>query len=166
MKFGIEAKNMHLQLRDTNEEFVCDMADDSNSLGSHGVHEFYTIHVVDQNPAASNLSEFENVEGVEKYQISDESYNKRTDTFRHFKNEMQKVNPEFMKPKPKTEISDDHQEEEAKAISIGNRCELNIGKRRGEVMFVGKVDKLGKGFWIGVKLDEPSGDSNGTIDGT
>lgn len=73
---GIESKNMHLQLRDTNEEFVCEMADETNTLGSYGVHEYYTIHVVDQNPAASQLNEFENVEGVEKYEISEESYNK------------------------------------------------------------------------------------------
>jgi len=29
------------------------MADETNTLGSYGVHEYYTIHVVDQNPAAS-----------------------------------------------------------------------------------------------------------------
>lgn len=33
-------------------------------------------------------------------------------------------------------------------------------------MFVGKIEKLGKGYWVGVKLDEPSGNSNGTIEGT
>ena len=113
------------------------MADETASLGSFGAHEFYNIHVVDLNPASSSLNEFENVDSVEKYQISEESYNKWTDTFRHFKKEMQKQNPDFMKPKEG--LSDDHQEEEAKAISVGNRCELIIGKRRGEVMFVGKI---------------------------
>jgi len=71
---------MHLQLRDTNEEFVCDMADNTASLGSFGAHEFYTIHLVDLDPAVSALNEFESGD-VEKYEISEESYNKRTDTF-------------------------------------------------------------------------------------
>ena len=66
MKFGIEQKNMHLQLRDTNEEFVCDMADNTASLGSFGAHEFYTIHLVDLNPSVSALNEFESGD-VEKY---------------------------------------------------------------------------------------------------
>ena len=74
MKFGIEPKFMSLQLRDTNEEFVCDMNDEDCSLGSYGPHEFYTIHIVDLNPAASTLN-FED-ESVEKYQISEDSYNK------------------------------------------------------------------------------------------
>ena len=30
-------------------------------------------------------------------------------------------------------------------------------------MFVGEVAGLGAGFWIGVKLDEPLGDSNGKV---
>mmetsp|Transcript_3742 Transcript_3742/g.6376 ORF Transcript_3742/g.6376 Transcript_3742/m.6376 type:complete len:84 (-) Transcript_3742:54-305(-) len=43
------------------------------------------------------------------------------------------------------------------------RCETNVGARRGEVMYVGKVTGLEKGFWVGVKLDEPSGDSDGKV---
>jgi dynactin complex subunit len=30
-------------------------------------------------------------------------------------------------------------------------------------MFVGKVKGLGHGQWIGIKLDEPTGDSNGVV---
>lgn len=105
LKFGIAPSNMHLQLRDTTEELVCDMPDDSASLGSYGAHEYYTIHVVDLAPALSGLGDLENAE-VEKYQISEESYAKRTDTFRHFKKEMQKKNPDFMKPKEG--LGDDH----------------------------------------------------------
>ena len=38
---------------------------------------------------------------------------------------------------------------------------LGDGFRRGEVVYVGKVPELGIGYWIGIKLDEPSGDTNG-----
>lgn len=40
-----------------------------------------------------------------------------------------------------------------------------IGSRRGEVKFVGKVPELAPGYWVGVVLDEPTGDSNGTAKG-
>jgi len=50
-------------------------------------------------------------------------------------------------------------------MEVGNRCEVTIGKRRGEVKYVGQIAKLGKGFWVGVQLDEPSGNSDGKIDG-
>ena len=36
---------------------------------------------------------------------------------------------------------------------------------RGEVAYVGPVGGLERGYWIGVKLDEPVGDNNGTIGG-
>lgn len=46
----------------------------------------------------NTLGEFEDVSRVEKYTISEEDYEKRDDTFRKFKAEMQKHNPSFMKP--------------------------------------------------------------------
>lgn len=40
-----------------------------------------------------------------------------------------------------------------------------MGGRRGQVKFVGKAKGLGAGFWVGVKLDEPTGNCNGSVDG-
>ena len=48
--------------------------------------------------------------------------------------------------------------EESKSVTVGLRCETNVGSKRGEVMYVGKVPGLEKGYWVGVKLDEPTGD--------
>ncbi len=31
--------------------------------------------------------------------------------------------------------------------------------------YVGKVPELAPGYWVGVVLDEPTGDSNGTVKG-
>lgn len=31
--------------------------------------------------------------------------------------------------------------------------------------FVGKVPELALGYWVGIQLDEPTGDSNGTVKG-
>eukprot|EP00997_Jenningsia_sp_PLL12_P006784 NODE_3354_length_783_cov_62.851499_g2803_i0.p3 GENE.NODE_3354_length_783_cov_62.851499_g2803_i0~~NODE_3354_length_783_cov_62.851499_g2803_i0.p3 ORF type:complete len:63 (+),score=5.97 NODE_3354_length_783_cov_62.851499_g2803_i0:406-594(+) len=62
---------------------------------------------------------------------------------------MMKKNPNFM-TKNENKISADHQKEEAEAMKVGDRCEVNIGARRGVVKFVGKVKELGPGFWAGI----------------
>ena len=40
-----------------------------------------------------------------------------------------------------------------------------MGERRGEIAYVGKVAGMGAGFWLGVRLDEPTGENNGTYKG-
>ncbi len=52
----------------------------------------------------------------------------------------------------------------ASSIGIGSRCKLGSGAR-GEVKFVGKIMDLGQGYFVGVKLDEPFGNSNGMVKG-
>jgi tubulin-folding cofactor B len=49
--------------------------------------------------------------------------------------------------------------------TIGERCEVQPGSRRGTVMFKGEVDIGDGGFWVGVKFDEPVGKTNGTVKG-
>ena len=48
---------------------------------------------------------------------------------------------------------------------MGQRCELVIGQRRGEIKYVGLVPELAPGYWVGVVLDEPTGDSDGKAKG-
>lgn len=54
----------------------------------------------------------------------------------------------------------------ADTIAVGERCKL-IGNAaaRGEVKFVGKIMDLGVGYYVGVLLDEPYGNSTGTVNG-
>jgi tubulin-folding cofactor B len=49
-------------------------------------------------------------------------------------------------------------------ISVGSRCKLANGSR-GRVEYVGKIMDLGQGYYVGVKLDEPYGNSNGVVKG-
>lgn len=83
------------------------MTNDEETLAHYGPQEGYTIHVsqvecskavqvIDQAPPAF-MSELEDVSQVEKYQISEEEYSKRDDTFRKFKQDMQKKDPNFFK---------------------------------------------------------------------
>ena len=69
-----------------------------------------------------------------------------------------------MKPSGESAYSD-FQKEEAEKIQVGSRCEVKIGQRRGEVKYVGKVVGLGAGYWLGICLDEPTGDSDGKVAG-
>jgi len=76
---------------------------------------------------------------------------------------MRRKDPNWVPP---NEVSDpEYMAEEASKISVGDRCEVLPGGRRGEVMFVDKVEELNLGFWVGVALDEPMGLGDGTAKG-
>lgn len=67
-------------------------------------------------------------------------------------------------PKVSTKIEDpDFMKAEAEAVQVGMRCSCEPGDRRGEVMFVGKVEELPLGYWVGVKYDEPLGKNDGSV---
>ena len=50
--------------------------------------------------------------------------------------------------------------------TVGSRCNVQPGDRRGTVMFVGEIEGIADGgWWVGVKFDEPVGKTNGTVKG-
>ena len=53
----------------------------------------------------------------------------------------------------------------ARGISVGQRCRINPGDKRGTVLYVGKVPEAQTGWFVGVALDEPYGKNDGTIKG-
>jgi tubulin-specific chaperone B len=62
------------------------------------------------------LGLLEDYEGVKKYEISEEDYKKRDNTFRKFKEEMKKKNPGIITEKKV--ISDSYQQELAENLSV------------------------------------------------
>ena len=100
------------------------------------------LHVED---LGKSKDEFENVEGVEKFELSKEEYSKRDNTVQSFlkRNKLGKYNEEEMKriEEEKAKVEKE-EEEEAKGIDVGMRCEVRVPgnmARRGAVKFVGKV---------------------------
>ena len=49
-----------------------------------------------------------------------------------------------------SKIPNDFQKVEASTVTVGQRCEIVIGSRRGEVKFVGLIQEMAPGWWIGV----------------
>lgn len=62
------------------------------------------------------------------------------------------------------QLDPDYLSELASSIPVGSRCKLQNGAR-GTVCFVGKIPDLGAGYFTGVRLDEPYGNSNGKVKG-
>lgn len=163
-KFGTLPEYMKLKLiKTTGEEQPLTNFDDERSLKELNIDDMDTIHVTDLNPnSVLAQTNFDDLSTVKKYEISEEDYMKREDNARKFKQKL------LSDPNYKSMIEANQgptYEEGAAQIKVGDRCLLGDGFRRGEVKFVGMVKELGHGFWIGVKLDEPVGDGNGTVKG-
>ena len=154
-RVGTSASSMELVLKDTTGSNIGPMDSDEATLGSYGPQDGYIIHVIDTNPFSITNQLSEEHGDIPKYKIEEEKYNARQDTFVKFKEK----NPVLFKAKPKPEET--AEAEQVAAIKVGNRCQILKTKARGEVKYVGKVPEKGAGYWIGVALDEPLGDSDG-----
>jgi len=149
---------MILKLFDESGQLVCSMSDNDSQLGNYSVHDYYTVHIIDLDPTTIN---FDNLEDIPKYRISEESYNARPNTFRRFKKEQMRNNPDFMKPK----IPEDYLEDLAKQFQVGTRCRVIPQSVEGTVKYVGRVPQAQPGFYLGIDLDDPLGQNDGSVEG-
>eukprot|EP00158_Paraphelidium_tribonemae_P000860 Partr_v1_DN23558_c1_g1_i1_m14245 putative tubulin folding cofactor B len=102
-------------------------------------------------------NEFSDVSRVQKFELAEEEYDKRTDSVRDYlrRNKLGKFSDQ--KPEEVPQYSTD-------GIEVGQRCEIETDniKRRGAVRFVGET-KFKEGLWIGVEYDEPLGKNDGRL---
>jgi tubulin-folding cofactor B len=159
-RWGSNPGFMRLQLRDESGAVLAELEDDNQVLGAYGVRDLQVLHVIDTDPNVINLDDSE----VKKYEISDEAYGRRNDTFRKFREEQAKKNPNFVKPVKKP-IDPEFESQQAAAISLEARCRLNPGDKRGTVRYIGKIPEVAPGWWVGVELDEPLGKNDGSLKG-
>lgn len=176
---GTNASAMLLHLLDDSGNVIAMLNEDHRKLGFYSPHNGYTIHIVDTDPnSVSRDGGIEDVGKVQKYVMSDEDYGNREKSYRKFKADRLKADPswtiekemamkrgvEYIPPAPK--ITDpDHMKEVASSMSAGQRCTVDPGDRRGEVCFVGQVEGLPPGYWVGIKYDEPLGKNDGSVKG-
>uniref|UniRef100_A0A1I7U2N6 CAP-Gly domain-containing protein n=1 Tax=Caenorhabditis tropicalis TaxID=1561998 RepID=A0A1I7U2N6_9PELO len=157
---GTTADSMRIQLFDGNDQLKGELTDGAKSLKELGVRDGYRIHAID---VTGGNEDFKDESMVEKYEMSDDAYSKRTDSVRAWKKKMQEEQGVVAPAK----TGDTLNEEAAKGIKVGDRCEVSVGAqmaRRGEVAFVGTA-KFKDGIWVGVKYDEPVGKNDGSVAG-
>jgi len=174
---GTSVPAMQLHLKDERGNPLAVMTDESKKLGFYSPQDGYILHIKDTDPMSASANGWlEDVSKVQKYEISDEDYNARENTYRKFKEEKLKDDPHWcikkeLALKRGEEWKDPEQDHDAQAaevagVEVGQRCEVAPGAKRGEVMFVGKdVEGLPLGWWVGIKYDEPVGKNDGAVKG-
>uniref|UniRef100_A0A8R1I3S7 CAP-Gly domain-containing protein n=1 Tax=Caenorhabditis japonica TaxID=281687 RepID=A0A8R1I3S7_CAEJA len=157
---GTTADSMKIHLFDSDDQPKGELTDGAKSLKELGVRDGYRIHAIDVTGANED---FKDESMVEKYEMSEDAYDKRTDSVRAWKKKMQGEQGGA----PMENEGDTANEEAAKGIKLGDRCEVTVGAqiaRRGEIAFVGTT-KFKDGLWVGVKYDEPVGKNDGSVAG-
>ncbi|EER06813.1 tubulin-specific chaperone B, putative [Perkinsus marinus ATCC 50983] len=146
---GTTVDHMQLFLRraDGNTIFLYD---DKLTLRDFGAQNGDSIHIKDTDPySVSAGGALENLDLVDKYVMDDETYDKRTNTLRHYIREQRKKNPNFkLKFGPQT-TPDENQD-----AAVPERPPTPENAR--EIYAVGQ-----RCSWVGVRLDEPQGKSDG-----
>ncbi|EGT45660.1 hypothetical protein CAEBREN_06155 [Caenorhabditis brenneri] len=155
---GTTADSMRIQLFDENGQLKNELQDGAKSLKELGVRDGDRLHAIDITGANEELKD-ESM--VEKYEMSDEAYSKRTDSVRAWK---KKIQGELEPVKSGEKVEE---KEISEKIKVGERCEVTVGAqmaRRGEIAFVGTT-QFKDGVWVGVKYDEPVGKNDGSVAG-
>ncbi|KAG5190236.1 putative tubulin-specific chaperone B [Tribonema minus] len=174
---GTKPDSQKLQLRSAGRVLTM-LADDSRMLGYYGAESGMEVHVMDTDPfSLSRGGGLEDVSLVQKYRMTDEEYDQRKGTLRSWIKEHKAKDPKWVAPwnGGPTDAQLDAQAKEAEApppgpesvegMKVGDRCEVSPGGRRGAVMFLGEVEGMAPGYWVGVRFDEPVGRGNGTVKG-
>lgn len=126
-----------------------------------GIRFLSFVKVIDVNPYAVKGG-FTDTTLVDKFEMDESEYDKRTDSVRDFKRR-HKIG-RFADSKMEVTGTDVTEEEKVDpAIVSGVRCEVSADgfQRRGTVRFVGPIEELKAGVWAGVEYDEPLGKNDG-----
>jgi len=156
------ADTMQLQLFN-GSQLLTDIKDNAKPLGFYGPENGMRLHVIDD---FLRITE----ESVEKFELTDNQYDTKRDTLRHFlkSNKLGKYNDEEMEKLEQKRLEQEQEEKRhAELCTIGSRCQVTVAgqpTRRGTIMYNGPLDGK-KGTYIGVKYDEPLGKNNGSIKG-
>jgi len=112
-----------------------------------------TLLTVQDNDPHSQLKggAFDNVNLVKKFELTDDQYDQRDNTYRSYKKKMLAENPNWIpvhvQRKPEKGASGPDEVEESPdttktRVKVGARCQVNPGARRGQVLYVGLVPEL------------------------
>eukprot|EP00696_Hemimastix_kukwesjijk_P002155 gnl/Hemi2/12643_TR4321_c0_g1_i1.p1 gnl/Hemi2/12643_TR4321_c0_g1~~gnl/Hemi2/12643_TR4321_c0_g1_i1.p1 ORF type:complete len:254 (+),score=90.88 gnl/Hemi2/12643_TR4321_c0_g1_i1:62-763(+) len=160
--FGTDPEWQQLNLIDPDGNKQVMEAD--HVFGFYAPQNGYRIRVVDLNPhSIARNGGLEDLSQVEKFEMSEEDYDKRQDTFRKFKEKHPERFQSSQPPPPQAE--ENAFQDLAATMKAGDRCQVTPGDKRGTVCHVGPIATLQPGYWVGVRLDEPVGKNDGTVKG-
>lgn len=194
---GSQIEHMQVMLNGTQE-----LHNDNATLAQYGVqsslHSSNTggsssnqfLHVIDTDPfALSRSGGLDDVSKVKKYEMSDEDYKKRENTYLSYKNKQKAADPNwksiFERNREKARAARPEETETLAEVQtrcpLASRCQVSPGARRGIIAYVGHIAELTANpvittnqtdadevilpVWIGVQLDEPIGKHDGQIHG-
>jgi len=77
---------------------------------------------------------------------------------------MRKFKEEYLKKHhmEEEELDDSFMKHEAEQFTVGARCRLADTLYLGYIAYIGLVPEIHKGYFVGIKLDQPYGMNNGT----
>ena len=128
---------------------------------THMLNSGMRIHCIDENPfSISRGGALENTALVEKFRLTDEEYDAKPKTLRAWARSKQADNPQFTLGQVQT-----YNKASVAHCLVGERCQVDPGKRRGTVMWTGTFDDGDNTYFVGVHLDEPVGQNDGTYKG-
>jgi tubulin-folding cofactor B len=91
---GSSVPAMRITLRDASGAPLAALDDDTRPLGYYSPRDGFTLHVVDTDAgSASAAGWLEDVSKVAKFELSDEAYEARDNTYRKFAAEQRKADP-------------------------------------------------------------------------
>jgi tubulin-specific chaperone B len=178
---GTTPSAMRLELRDGKGNPLSALHDDNKKFGFYSPENGFILHIADTDPTSATANGWlEDVSKVEKYVMSDAEYRKRDNTYHKYKEGKLAQDPtwtiqrelterqgkNYKLPVAREKVTDpEFMSAEASRIQVGCRCKLSPGDKRGVVKYVGKIEGLPMGYWVGVHLDEPVGKNDGSVKG-
>ncbi len=163
---GTHVEHQRLVLK-KNGQPICEMSDNRRKLGFYSVVSGMEIHIIDTDPfSLSRGGGLTDTSLVQKYRMDDEVYDKKAGTIRDFIRNKRKTDPNYkMKPLstpqsaaaaaglPQIEGLVSKKEvpgaDSVSGVTVGARCEVEPGARRGVVSFVGEIPQISAGgYWV------------------
>ncbi len=119
---GAQSQSMKIHVHDERGTKLFDLDDDMRALGSYNVQSNMILQVEETNLKRAHM--FDDTGDVPKYEITNEEYQSRKDTARHFlqQNKIGKYNPTAQEEHARKEKEKEEQEQEAaKKINVNDR---------------------------------------------
>jgi tubulin-folding cofactor B len=164
---------------------ICEMSDNRKMLGFYSVKSGMEINIIDTDPfSLSRGGGLTDTSLVQKYRMDDATYDKKSGTMRDYIRKKRADDPNFkLKPMstpasaaaaagaPHSMVAGFDKQpapgaESVVHITVGGRCEVEPGARRGVIKFVGEINQIAAGgHWVGIQFDEPVGSNDGCAKG-